>query len=100
MARYFASAKCLLNKTLLHGDLHGDLAAFATKYGLDTRQLKSYKEKKYRMKKVILDFSPERLKETLEEEIEMESREFVADVLSKLRDNNRNLGSRDINNFA
>ena len=62
LARYFANAKWPLNKTLPRGDLCEDLAVIATKYGLDekqvTRQLKSYKDKKYRMKDVILVFSP------------------------------------------
>ena len=49
---------------------------------------------------IYLAFSPERLQETLEDGIEMEGRKFVASVLSKLRDNDRNLGSRDVNNFA
>ena len=39
-------------------------------------------------------------KEMLEEGIGMESRAFVVDVLSKLRDDDHNLGSRDVDNFA
>ena len=104
LLQYFTLAKWPLNKSLPRSDLHGDLAAIAKKYGLTkkqvARQLKSYKEKKYRMKDVVLDFSPERIKEMLEEGIGMESRAFVVEVLSKLRDNDRNLGSRDVDNFA
>ena len=41
------------------------MAAIATKYALSkkqvTRQLKSYKDKKYRMKDIIFEFSLERL---------------------------------------
>ena len=104
LLQHFALVKWPLNKSLPRSDLHGDLAAIAKKYGLTkkqvARQLKSCKDKKYRMKDIVLDFSPERIKEMLEEEIGMERRAFVVEVLSKLRDNDRNLGSRDVNNFA
>ena len=46
------------------------------------------------MKDAVLEVSLERLKETLEEGIGMESRRFVADVLYNLCDNDRDLGSR------
>ena len=36
----------------------------------------------------------------LEEGIGMESRAFVVNVLSKLRDDDHNLSSRDVDNFA
>ena len=61
--QYFILVKWPLNKFLPRGDLHGDLAAIAKKYGLAkkqvARQLKSHKDKKYRMKDIVLDFSPE-----------------------------------------
>ena len=79
LLQYFTLAKWPLNKSLPRSDLHGDLAAIAKKYGLTkkqvARQLKSYKEKKYRMKDVVLDFSPERIKKMLEEGIGMEPAE-------------------------
>ena len=102
LLQHFTLVKWPLNKSLPRSDLRGDLAAIAKKYGLNkkqvARQLKSYKEKKYRMKDVVLDFSPERIKEMLEEGIGMESRAFVVEVLSKLRDDDRTLGSRDADN--
>ena len=49
---------------------------------------------------IVLEFSSEQIKEMLEEGIGMESRAFVIDVLSTLRDDDRNLGSRDVGNFA
>ena len=104
LLQHFTLAEWPLNKSLPRSNLHGDLAAIAKKYSLTkkqvARQLKSYKDKKYRMKDIVLDFSPEQIKEMLEEGIGMESRAFVVDVLSKLRDDDRNLGSRDVDNFA
>ena len=53
LLQHFTLAKWPLNKSLPRSNLHGDLAAIAKKYSLTkkqvARQLKSYKDKKYRM---------------------------------------------------
>ena len=65
LLEHFALAKWPLNNSLPRSDLHGDLAVIAKKYGLAkkqvARQLKSYKDKKYRVKDIVLDFSPEQI---------------------------------------
>ena len=104
LSQYFTSAQWPLNKSLPRGNLNEDLAAIAKKHDLSktqiARQLKNYKDKKYRMKDVILEMSPERIKEVLEEGIGMDSRAFVVDVLSKLHSDEQSLGSRDVDNFG
>ena len=64
------------------------------------RQLKNYKDKKYRLKDVVLSQSPEKIKEALEEGIGMEYTEFVSSMLTKIGDSQRDLGSRDLTNYT
>ena len=101
---YFDKTRWPLNKRLPRGNLGKDLAAIAQKHGLEkpqiARQLKNFKDKKYRLKDVVLEMTPERIKEVLEESVGMEYPEFVSGVLSKLCDVQRDLGNRDLNNYA
>ena len=101
---FFTDARWPLNTPLPRGKLGKDLAAIAQEHGLEksqiARQLKNFKDKKYRLKDIVLEMTPEEIKEVLEEGIGMEYSEFVCSVLTTLCNTQRDLGNRDINNFA
>ena len=101
---YFANTRWPLNKRLPRGKLWKDLAIIVQEHRLDklriVRQLKNYKDKKYILKDVVLEMTPKRIKEVLEESICMEYPEFVCGVLSKVWDIQSDLGNRDLNNHA
>mmetsp|Transcript_4411 Transcript_4411/g.7819 ORF Transcript_4411/g.7819 Transcript_4411/m.7819 type:complete len:154 (+) Transcript_4411:124-585(+) len=100
---FFADARWPLNTPLPQGKLGKDLAAIAQEHGLEksqiARQLKNFKDKKYRLKDIVLEMTPEQIEEVLEEGIGMEYSEFVCSVLTTLCNTQRNLGNRDINIF-
>ena len=64
------------------------------------RQMKNYKDKKYRPKDVVLSQLPEQIKEAPEEGIGMEYIELVSSMLTKMCNSKRDLGSRDLTNYA
>jgi hypothetical protein len=104
LSLHFASTSWPLNKALPRGKLSKELAAIQLEYGLAksqvARQLKNFKDKKYRLKDIVLSQSPEQIKEVLEEGIGMEYSEFVCSVLTSLCEAERDLGNRDLNNYS
>ena len=105
LAAYFAAQRWSLNTPLPRGaTLVKELEAIQQKYSLEksqiARQLKNYKDKKYGLKDLVLNFDTERIKEILEEGMGMSPSEFVISILSKMSSKDRDLGNRDISNFA
>ena len=68
---YFDKTRWPLNKRLPRGKLGKDLAAIAQKHRLEkpqiARQLKNCKDKKYRLKDVVLEMTPEQIKKVIED---------------------------------
>ena len=93
-----------LNKALPRSKISKEHAAIHLAHGLIKlhvlRQLKHFKDKKYRLKDVVLSWTPEQISEVLEEGIGMEYSKFACLLLTNLCKNKCNLGNCDLNNYA